>query len=649
VIAASLPEDVHDVQRTIESLGALTDDVIVVTGPPEGSLIDLPESFQEILGDEVTRLLAPFSGRKISYDVGLAFQVGLEQATGDFRLLLQAGEVLQDPAPAGKLIEKMAREKISIGFFSHDVAGMEPMTRFRVIARNHEAPSELGDFVGPYPDVSRLQGLVKLCGILTEDVRTRAVLAEPVSRLRFLSFMLLKHGGRSRYLYHLAAELLSLGHSDLAEPLLERFLAGSDWCYERALAHVKLGQIMEEWSEAANARAIAHHALATRIYPGLPEAHIGMGRVLEYAEDSFTVIQHVERGLKAASETMNILPITTTERRFHPNFLYARLLHRLGLLRRAAVSYQMALSFAPDEACRATVSDYKKYCLDEISEKERSLAVHVVGSPSGEAVSLVNHLLGSYHDMKAGADEAAVLLYFDLSDHLSFRETVRGGRRSAYIPCSSFFRLGVTEIERILGMDVVFLLSKFQADLFCKTYPFPAGRIKALPAAFDERPFLAEQRKDGYRIAYTMAPGPGLEVAREIVELVKVEVPEAELVVAGHAERHAAMMGAKIWLYPALVDEVFCPSVLEAQAAGCVPIVSSNGCLPELVQQGFVYKPPFTALFNQTAARRIVFLLRNEEDRLQLAVDARRRVMAENASAMVSGLWSEALCDLAIW
>ena len=44
---------------------------------------------------------------------------------------------------------------------------------------------------------------------------------------------------------------------------------------------------------------------------------------------------------------------------------------------------------------------------------------------------------------------------------------------------------------------------------------------------------------------------------------------------------------SEFWLYPAIVNETFCTSILEAKAAGCIPIVRLQGGMQDVIGDGY--------------------------------------------------------------
>ena len=53
-----------------------------------------------------------------------------------------------------------------------------------------------------------------------------------------------------------------------------------------------------------------------------------------------------------------------------------------------------------------------------------------------------------------------------------------------------------------------------------------------------------------------------------------------------------AFQAASVWLYPTDVEETFCIIAIKALAAGCLPVTSALGALPETARGGILLAPP---------------------------------------------------------
>lgn len=53
-----------------------------------------------------------------------------------------------------------------------------------------------------------------------------------------------------------------------------------------------------------------------------------------------------------------------------------------------------------------------------------------------------------------------------------------------------------------------------------------------------------------------------------------------------------ALREASVWLYPTDVAETFCIIAIKARAAGCIPVTSALGALPQTAAGGILLPPP---------------------------------------------------------
>lgn len=122
-------------------------------------------------------------------------------------------------------------------------------------------------------------------------------------------------------------------------------------------------------------------------------------------------------------------------------------------------------------------------------------------------------------------------------------------------------------------------LLKFQEGSYIKI--LTVGRlhpVKGIPYILKA---LALIKKSGYKFKYTLVgTGPELEELQKIVS--NLEIEEAVLFKGrkSHEETIKIMQETQLYIQYSLT-EGFCNAVLEAQASGCLCIVSEGGALPE--------------------------------------------------------------------
>jgi glycosyltransferase involved in cell wall biosynthesis len=191
--------------------------------------------------------------------------------------------------------------------------------------------------------------------------------------------------------------------------------------------------------------------------------------------------------------------------------------------------------------------------------------------------------------------------------------------------------------------DLILSVSEWARRQHVKSYRHVSSeRFVATRNGIDPRRFLREGEhpsqprpvgKAGCRVIYASSPDRGLSRLLDLWPRIREILPEAELDVCygfanwyaaadregdrdlilsinylrhrldtmrwqgvcyrgrvGQAELASYFMGARLWLYPTRFLETSCITAMEAQAAGCYPIVTDAGALPETVRCGsFVY------------------------------------------------------------
>lgn len=140
---------------------------------------------------------------------------------------------------------------------------------------------------------------------------------------------------------------------------------------------------------------------------------------------------------------------------------------------------------------------------------------------------------------------------------------------------------------------------------------------------------IAKLRQKGLQVVYTII-GEGMEREKLLFEIDDLGVSDEVKLIGrlSHEETILKLKESDIYLQPSL-NEGFCNSVLEAQAYGCLSIVSDVGALPENVLQGITgwVVPPRNALALADAILAVV--QRSSEERAHIAAVAHQRVKRE--------------------
>ena len=87
------------------------------------------------------------------------------------------------------------------------------------------------------------------------------------------------------------------------------------------------------------------------------------------------------------------------------------------------------------------------------------------------------------------------------------------------------------------------------------------------------------------------------------------------------------MKAASILAYPNTFEETSCITAIEAMAAGCVPITSSLGALPETIADAgcLIADKPGTVEFIENFVEKICYLFENKNELDKLAIAAMKR------------------------
>lgn len=160
-------------------------------------------------------------------------------------------------------------------------------------------------------------------------------------------------------------------------------------------------------------------------------------------------------------------------------------------------------------------------------------------------------------------------------------------------------------------MDKIVCISSFHANHFKEHYRITGANVIDIPIRTqDLEKFVTEPIILG-RCIFTSVPDRGLHILRNIWPRIKMQVPEASLVITsdyrlwgmphpqneqhrsgwlsmpdvtflGAVKRHELLLQqarSQLLLYPCIYDELFCVAVAEAECMGVIPVTSSTGAL----------------------------------------------------------------------
>lgn len=223
-------------------------------------------------------------------------------------------------------------------------------------------------------------------------------------------------------------------------------------------------------------------------------------------------------------------------------------------------------------------------------------------------------------------------------------------------------------------IDGFLAVSEWQADNIASESGFPRDKFSVIRNGIHVPYFLGEQQKQAKRLIYSSSPYRGLALLPAIFDAVHQKHPDSELhIFSGTAvyrsdaanpyleqldrqfapvfERLAAMPGvhvhgnvpqtvlaqeflkSSILCYPNTFAETSCISVMEAQAAGCVPLTSKLAALEETVGNEGVLIPeePGSTSYVENFSKTLIGLLDAPEKIQALGQQGRQRALREHS------------------
>lgn len=243
--------------------------------------------------------------------------------------------------------------------------------------------------------------------------------------------------------------------------------------------------------------------------------------------------------------------------------------------------------------------------------------------------------------------------------------------------------------DLMVGYDVVFCLSKWARGFLWGYYSrVPADKFVVTRNGIEPDLFLREGEsldrvqpveKVGHKFIYSSSPDRGLGRLLDMWPEIKSKIGDAELHVyygfdnlrawhrlhptpggveklvqvdylehrledlrasgvyhhgrVGQADLAQAFMESCLWLYPTSFCETSCITAMEAQAAGCWPVTSRIGALPETVFGGTLVDDPQEKVYDRNFVRKVVDLASDVDGCWEVTHAARRatrgRVLAE--------------------
>jgi len=186
--------------------------------------------------------------------------------------------------------------------------------------------------------------------------------------------------------------------------------------------------------------------------------------------------------------------------------------------------------------------------------------------------------------------------------------------------------IGLGDKRIITKIDGFLAVSKWQAQSMCKASGYPKHKAFALGNGIHLPYYDSQELRSRHRLIYSSTPYRGLEHLLRLFPHIQERVPQAELKIFSGLDVYANNMGSfpegyetvaaklrrmqeaavnmpgvslegnvvqaqlakefqcsAILAYPNTFEETSCITAMEAIAAGCVPVTSNKGALPETI------------------------------------------------------------------
>jgi glycosyltransferase involved in cell wall biosynthesis len=197
-------------------------------------------------------------------------------------------------------------------------------------------------------------------------------------------------------------------------------------------------------------------------------------------------------------------------------------------------------------------------------------------------------------------------------------------------------------------------VSEWQADRLCEVSGYPRERSLIVRNGYAAELFSGDEHRARKRLIYSSTPYRGLAILAALFPRILAEHPDAELhVFSGmkvyegsgsdaariaeqfrgvfqrlattpgvtvhgnilQAQLAREFMRSSILAYPNTFEETSCITALEAMAAGCVPVTSARGALPETIGDAGILLDgdPTSAAYGDTFVTCVSELLRDDD------------------------------------
>lgn len=314
---------------------------------PEAFMLDAEQSWKDV------KVPGPFTDRPMLADFGAARQFGWDRCTGDYRIWLDADDVVEGAAHLREIVDEMARDRVDSAFVNYDYASDDKgnvtlkLQTIRIARRGgarwhspiHEVLMPIG--AARAFDKVNVRHLRHKLGITPENQHRN---------LKVLVKWFERHPEPDvdpRMLFYLAMEERFIW-PDRAIEHFRRYCQTSGWDEERGVAHNMAGTLHEQ--KAKYDDAFAEFAQAAFEASDNPDPFFNCARIAYHKKQWAKCAEWTERGFEVAKRGVKpVLMYDPLDRVYRPHIYYSVALFNLSRFKECIDTCVEGLKWNPDD------------------------------------------------------------------------------------------------------------------------------------------------------------------------------------------------------------------------------------------------------------------------------------------------------------